>query len=549
MRIGRGPSPYFRHKYVLAKPPRRRGGWKILIVLVIIAGLGWYAWPYLTAQFSGAGEAGPPATTAGGGQVTEMQLPPPKPPGPLAPKPPLAGSNDDPLVGTPGPPAPETGNTAPPGEKPLSLPSSKVSAPEPSPKLPEAGQTLETERPSAPVGEQAARSGTEPTEDRPDTSALRERIEQQLAEGNFANAENTIYPDYNRLAGQAPQQAAEVLEKILVAHLEFARDQLDAGHVLSGEPNAAVAYQQMRRVAPEHQTVKVLAGEITNVLGERLQQRLEQNHLFKPEEDSAHAVYLRLREFAPERPETEEARQKLLSALLAKAETQLQARHYTTPEHDNAHDTYQLVLQLEPANTQATQGIKTIADSYAELAQRRLEQGRRSDARVLIERGLSISPRHPGLMEAQLALENPPAPEDQSETPPPGETREAPSEAPTNEATSVAELLEQARTQLEQDKLSQPTGDNAYQTYQAVLERDPRNEEARQGIWNIADRYEALARAMLERGDQESALFLTGEGLGVAPAHPGLLTLKRTILDEWRNQESGEGRGAGDGAR
>lgn len=78
-------------------------------------------------------------------------------------------------------------------------------------------------------------------------------------------------------------------------------------------------------------------------------------------------------------------------------------------------------------------------------------------------------------------------------------------------------------------RLIEPPGTNAMEAYQRVLELDANNAEARQGLTDIADTYEKLARESLVNGNSEESKTLVTEGLKADPEHPGLAQLRDQI--------------------
>lgn len=93
-------------------------------------------------------------------------------------------------------------------------------------------------------------------------------------------------------------------------------------------------------------------------------------------------------------------------------------------------------------------------------------------------------------------------------------------------AQEVAALLGRARQQIEDSLLTQPEGNNAFESFQQVLALDPLNVEAQQGLRDIADRYVGLARYRLQRERHAEALEMADKGLAVVPDHDQLLVLK-----------------------
>ena len=78
-------------------------------------------------------------------------------------------------------------------------------------------------------------------------------------------------------------------------------------------------------------------------------------------------------------------------------------------------------------------------------------------------------------------------------------------------------------------RITAPTGSNAHDAYRHILDIDPRNAQARDGLLKIANRYEYLAQEKLDSGDTEASRAMIETGLEVYPGHPGLIGLKGRI--------------------
>ena len=107
----------------------------------------------------------------------------------------------------------------------------------------------------------------------------------------------------------------------------------------------------------------------------------------------------------------------------------------------------------------------------------------------------------------------------------------APTE-PTEPSRQITALLQKARQQLAALRLTRPRGDNAADTYRAVLRLDPRNRVAQRGLRGIANRYLAMARRAYQQGEAARALRLVARGLSVQPRHRALRALQARLRDE-----------------
>jgi len=100
----------------------------------------------------------------------------------------------------------------------------------------------------------------------------------------------------------------------------------------------------------------------------------------------------------------------------------------------------------------------------------------------------------------------------------------------------LARLLETAEAQLQNQRLTTPAGDNAVETYQAILELNPGDPRALAGLQRVTSRYLRWAERAWQQGSYEDSLARIERGLVVDPVHPGLLGLKAQ-LQRQRRQE------------
>ena len=90
-----------------------------------------------------------------------------------------------------------------------------------------------------------------------------------------------------------------------------------------------------------------------------------------------------------------------IEELLSQAKTAIKEYRLSTPENDNAYDYYKQVLVLDPNNEDANDGINDIADKYADLVERELDQFDYFEGDKYMVRGLAIQPDNPRLRALQ----------------------------------------------------------------------------------------------------------------------------------------------------
>lgn len=89
-------------------------------------------------------------------------------------------------------------------------------------------------------------------------------------------------------------------------------------------------------------------------------------------------------------------------------------------------------------------------------------------------------------------------------------------------ARILADILYDAKLAFDDNRLMTPAGNNAYDRYLEVLELDPGNAVALDGIQEIALRYIDLADIASSQGQYDNAASLLARGERVAPGRPEL---------------------------
>ncbi len=125
--------------------------------------------------------------------------------------------------------------------------------------------------------------------------------------------------------------------------------------------------------------------------------------------------------------------------------------------------------------------------------------------------------------------------------PPEPEVEEEPAPAGPDFATVarmriIADMLYEARNAYEDNRLTQPSGNNAYDRYQQVLNYDPGNEVALSGIRQIAERYVELAEASIAIGQFDSADNQLRRATQINRDNPRIATTRQR-LDEARKSK------------
>nr|MBS0020739.1 hypothetical protein [Gammaproteobacteria bacterium] len=193
---------------------------------------------------------------------------------------------------------------------------------------------------------------------------------------------------------------------------------------------------------------------------------------------------------------------------LARAEDLLRDDHLVTPPSDNAFEHYQKVLNDKPNKEQAQRariGLRGVAARMTTLARRDWEAGRGLESLDRIDTGLRLFKGLPGYREMQALR---------------GEIERD---------QKITSLLAAGAQQFKDSKLFEPGGDNAFASYQAVVELDPGNVTALEGLRAIADQQEMVAMRAEAAGDLDGALAAISRGRKAVEDHPDLVSLEAAV--------------------
>ncbi|MEE9575108.1 MAG: serine/threonine-protein kinase [Gammaproteobacteria bacterium] len=98
-----------------------------------------------------------------------------------------------------------------------------------------------------------------------------------------------------------------------------------------------------------------------------------------------------------------------------------------------------------------------------------------------------------------------------------------------SEAQIISDLLKGARTNISERRLTSPLGNNAYEKYQSVLNIEPDNPEALNGLDRIVDEYIHLMDDALREDDISNARNYLHKGMNVNPNHYGIADAEKRL--------------------
>jgi serine/threonine protein kinase/tetratricopeptide (TPR) repeat protein len=333
--------------------------------------------------------------------------------------------------------------------------------------------------------------------------------------------------------------------------------------ILEMAPNNAQAKAGLLKIAEHYQHLARVAQQKGNL--EESFQRVQQGLQVMPTHTGLQAYEQSLRQQIAEQQHAL-ARAAQVKQLLSKA-----AQHLAMSQFEAAYATYQDVFAIEPDNQLARAKVQQVAEKYVQLAQ--AQKGSLSSRLSVVNKGLALFPTHRGLLalkqalndeklarqreleakqarqralEAkqarQRALEAKQARQRALEA---KRARQRELEAKRAQQRQIEKWLKKAEIQLNALRLTTPSGNNAYETYQKILSIAPDNRQAQAGLRKIADQYEQLAH--IKRDNLRKNLALIEKGLKILPTHAGLRALRQTVIQQMQRVQPqpkplGEGR-------
>jgi serine/threonine-protein kinase PpkA len=176
------------------------------------------------------------------------------------------------------------------------------------------------------------------------------------------------------------------------------------------------------------------------------------------------------------------------------------------PEETNAYGAFKKVLDLDPQNRLANQGLESVLTTLLDQAEQTLADGDLEAAGAQVLKADSLFPNTRRVTDINTQITT--------------RQREIRDEA------EVAEFLRVAGGQLDEGKLVEPASDNALESFTQVLNRQPDNTSAIDGLTLIATRFTSQANEALQREEFSEALRLADNGLLAVPDDANLLAIQ-----------------------
>ena len=217
---------------------------------------------------------------------------------------------------------------------------------------------------------------------------------------------------------------------------------------------------------------------------------------------------------AQQEQELEDVQSERVKILLDKAMAAMNDGRLFEPNRDNAYEYFMQITALNAGNSAAKRGLNQLMTSALEQARGHIGEKQFAAARDVINQARGIDPAYPALIKTQQEVES----AEEAEL----RRQNRWAEYTEERREALNRLLEDADRQVTAEQYLTPEGDNAYETYLAVLEQDPDSELATRGLENLATIFLAREKEALDAqrfDDAEQALANVSR---VVPNHPEL---------------------------
>jgi serine/threonine protein kinase/formylglycine-generating enzyme required for sulfatase activity len=264
----------------------------------------------------------------------------------------------------------------------------------------------------------------------------------------------------------------------------------------------------------------------------------------------------------------EEEKQLKVKELLGQAKLDIEEKRLIEPLDGNALDTYKEVLELSPDNEIAKKGIIKVANALVEEAKIAIGKNDFVEAENWLTEAGKITPDSKEIKEASQLLDtarlivkqdkakkllvqaNESIDKNELKVAEEllAEAKDLDSDSKElkitqkryNEITlkqqeeqkraqEIKQLLSNAQSNIDENKLTTPEGNNALAQFRKVIEYEPTNEEAKSGIKNIFNRYLELAEKANKAEDYEKSQEYLNKANKIIPDDDSVLTLMNTL--------------------
>lgn len=194
-----------------------------------------------------------------------------------------------------------------------------------------------------------------------------------------------------------------------------------------------------------------------------------------------------------------------IDALIEQAEELIQANKRVSPYDQSALAKYRQILQIDTSNRKARAGLNNLIDHFYQQGTNALEAGDFAQVEKILPQLGAISKQSTAYLELTGALQK------------------------QKTLAKTNALLKSAEQAFANNNHILPARNNALYFYQQIIDYDPKNKKALQGIEKTANHYVELANKAILTGDYDLATgYLSTVGV-ISPEHESIEILKEMI--------------------
>ncbi len=312
---------------------------------------------------------------------------------------------------------------------------------------------------------------------------------------------DNAYEYYQQVLVENPDSADALhgINNIADNILQQAKDNLTKGEYSVARAYVAAASQ----IVPDHADVQTVLDDIKSAEDRFARQMLEAKN-----KEKAAAL-----EAEQRRQELIRAEKERINKLIAQANSYLSEGKLVEPPGQNALEIFNRVIQSEPTNIEAVQGKEKVGKALIDNALALAKEGKFAPARSVLARADSIIASKVPVVRAGRDI------------------------ARIEQEFRINRLLDEGRRAFAAGRLTTPTGDNALHFYEQVINLDPNNLKARQGIEAIGQKYIELARTAINGKQFEDAYGYIDLAKQYTSGMAEVESLNNLLKETQRNEE------------
>jgi serine/threonine protein kinase len=171
-------------------------------------------------------------------------------------------------------------------------------------------------------------------------------------------------------------------------------------------PKSMVYVERGLSVVPQNSKLLEIQKDVFEKYSDLVKKDLGRGNLKKAEQHVAEVakIFPKDKRVTVLRSSVEDKKRQVIKGLRLKAQRALSSNNLTTPAKSSAYKYYGDILKLDSNNADALNGMQRIADKYTALAEESYRDLKFSQARVFVDRGLRVAPKHKRLLELKSDL-------------------------------------------------------------------------------------------------------------------------------------------------